>query len=104
MTARTGQDLAEAFLEARDAFGVAVTLGSQTIQAIADESEFARDLVEGGFRLDAEVRTKVLLSDLTTLPSLGTAATYDGQSFRVSRVAITQGGLIGEFTLTPRGR
>jgi hypothetical protein len=92
-------DLSEAFIEHREAFGVPITFGAAAITAVVAESEFSRDLVEGGFSANAELQCKVLLSDLAALPSIGTLATYQATSFKVSKVAIRPGGLIGEYTL-----
>lgn len=104
MTAATASGFAEAFREHRDAFGVPITFGETIISAIVAEAEFSRDLVAGGFAANAEINCKLLLEDLPTIPSLGTAATYQETPFKISRVAIQPGGLIGEFTLRPAKR
>jgi hypothetical protein len=104
VTADIANEIADAFRDLREAFGVSVSYGGQEVLAIAEESEFARDLIEGGFRADAEVKTKALLADFTTLPAFGTVCSYRGATFKVSRVAIQPGSLVGEFVMTPRGR
>jgi hypothetical protein len=97
-------DIAEAFLEARDAFGVPITIADQDVTAMVTESQFARDLVEGGFQLNAQVEVRVLLADLNVPPVLGAACLYEGAPFRISNIVPPRGGLVGEFTLSPRGR
>lgn len=104
MTSETANSIAEAFREHRDAFGVSITFGEVTITAIVAEAEFSRDLVAGGFAASAEIQSKILLSDLAQLPSLGTAVTYVDEPFKVSKVAIQPGGLIGEYTMRPAKR
>ena len=99
MNSATASAFAEAFNEHRSAFGVPISFGATSITAIVAESEFSRDLVDGGFAASAELKSKVLLSDLPSIPSLGTSVTYQGEPFKVSKVAIQPGGLIGEFTL-----
>ena len=104
MTAETANDLAEAFREHRDAFGVSVTFGSTTITAIVAEVEFGRELAAGGFAETGDMQCKILLADLTATPAIGSSAAYNGRAFRVQGVAIPPGSLIGEFTLRPAKR
>lgn len=104
MIPATANGFAEAFREHRSAFGVPITFGETAITAIVSESEFSRDLQSGGFAMSGEVQVKILLSDLPTLPSLGSSATYEDAPFSVSKVAIQPGGLIGEYTLKPSRR
>ena len=104
MTSETASAIAEAFREHRDAFGVAITFGSTAITAIVAESEFSRELVAGGFAEAGELQAKVLLADLATVPALGSAVTYQSNSYRVEKRAIQPGGLIGEFSLRPAKR
>ena len=104
MTGDTATALAEAFREHRDAFGVSITFGVTTITAIVGESEFSRDLMEGGFAEAGNLQSKVLLSDLSTVPAIGSAVTYQDRAFKVSSRAIQPGGLIGEFDLKPAQR
>jgi len=37
-------------------------------------------------------------------PVLGAACLYEGAPFRISNIVPPRGGLVGEFTLSPRGR
>ena len=104
MTAETASALAEAFREHRDAFGVSVTFGSTTITAIVGESEFSRELVEGGFAESGNLQSKVLLADLPAVPEIGSAVTYHTRPFKVASRAIQPGGLVGEFELRPANR
>lgn len=104
MTSQTATDLAEAFREHRDAFGVAVTFGSTAITAIVAEAEFGRELAAGGFAETGDLACKLLLSDLATAPALGDAATYNGRAFKVSSIAKQPGSLVGECNLRPAKR
>lgn len=104
MTEETASELAEAFREHRDAFGVPLTLNGSEVVAVVNESAFGRELMEGGFAEDADVQVKVLLADLAALPSIGAAASYNGRTFRVQRFAIQPGTLVGEYTLRPAKR
>lgn len=104
MTAETAQSLADAFREHREAFGVSMTIAGTAIVAVVNQAPFGRELMDGGFADEGEVDAKVLLSDLPTLPSIGTAAVFAGRSLRVARVNIRTGGLIGELTLRPSKR
>jgi hypothetical protein len=105
MTAQTASDLAEAFREHRDAFGVSITFGTNpAITAIVAESEFGRELVGGGFAEVGDLQCKILLSDLPTAPANGDPVTYNGRAFKVTSVSIQPGSLIGEFNLRPAKR
>jgi hypothetical protein len=105
MTAETANDLAEAFREHRDAFGVAITFGENPpITAIVAEAEFGRELVGGGYAETGDLACKLLLADLPTAPGNGTAGTYNGRTFKVNSVSIQPGSLIGEFNLRPAKR
>jgi hypothetical protein len=104
MTAETATALAEAFREHRDAFGVSITFGSTTITAIVGESDFSRELVEGGFAEAGNLQSKVLLSDLPAVPQIGSTVIYQDRPFKVASLAIQPGGLIGEIELRPANR
>lgn len=106
MSPELAEELAEAFREHRDAFGVSITIGSDEITAIVQESEMSRDLSEigGGFHPEMEFHAKALLSDLSEIPALGAPVVYSGQKLKISRLAIHPGGLIAEFSIRPRGR
>lgn len=99
-----GQELAEAFLEHREAFGVPITFGETTIQAVAAETETSRELRDGGWADGADTKVKLLLSDLAILPSIGATGLYQERRFKVQSMAIQPGGLIGEYTLRPANR
>lgn len=104
MTAETASNLAEAFRELRDAFGVSVTFGTVEITAVVAEAEFGRELAAGGFAETGDIQCKILLADLPVQPTIGSSAAYNGRTFRVQSVAIQPGSLIGEFTLRPAKR
>jgi hypothetical protein len=105
MTAETANDLAEAFREHRDAFGVEITFGeAEPIQAIVAEAEFGRELAAGGFAETGDLSCKLLLEDLETAPVLGDPVTYNGRTFKVSSFAKQPGSLVGECNLRPAKR
>lgn len=104
MTAETANDLAEAFREHRDAFGVSITFGSTPITAIVAEAEFGRELVAGGFAETGDLSCKLLLSDLTAAPGIGDPVTYNDRSFKVSSFAKQPGSLVVECNLRPAKR
>lgn len=104
MTAETANNLAEAFREHRDAFGVSIIFGATEITGIVAEAEFGRELSAGGYAETGDLQSKVLLSDLPVTPAIGTPATYNGRTFRVQSVAVQPGSLIGEFVLRPAKR
>lgn len=104
MQASIAQSIKEAFTEHRDDFGVTITIAGQEITAIVSESQFGRELMEGGFADDADIEVKFLLSDLTSIPALGNTVSYRDRSFRVSRLGIQPGALVGEITCRPAKR
>jgi hypothetical protein len=104
MTSETAATFASAFREHREAFGVSITIGTTAITAIVNESQFGRELMEGGFAQEGDIEVKYLIADLATAPVIGTAATYRDRSFRVSRVANQPGSLIGELSMRPAKR
>jgi hypothetical protein len=96
--------LSEAFIEHRDEFGVDITIAGQIIDALVSESQFARELMEGGFADEGDIDVKFLLSDLAAIPSLGSAVSYRERDFKVSRLGIQPGALVGEITCRPAKR
>lgn len=94
----------DGFLEHRDDFGVEITIANETVTAIVNESQFGRELMEGGFADEADIEVKFLISDLTQIPSLGNSVAYRSRAFRVSRLGIQPGALIGELTCRPARR
>lgn len=104
MTNETANDLADAFREHRDAFGVSITFGITTIIAIVAEAEFGRELATGGFTETGDLSCKLLLSDLPAAPAIGHTVAYNNRIFRVSSVAKQPGSMVGEFTLRPAKR
>ncbi len=104
MTAETANDLAEAFREHRDAFGVSITFGDEEITAIVGEAEFGRELAAGGFAETGDLSCKFLLADLPSPPAIGDPASYNSRSFKVSSVANQPGSLVGECNLRPAKR
>lgn len=95
---------AEAFREHRDAFGVPITFGETEVVAVVAESAMGRELVAGGFQTEADFTARVLLSDLPAVPVIGSPVSYNGHAFKVARVAVQPGHLIGEFSLRPAKR
>lgn len=105
MTSETAQTFADAFLEHREAFGVSATIGTDPeISVLANESQFGRELKDGGFAQEGDVEMKYLLADLTTQPELGTAATYRARSFKVKQISTQPGALVGEILIRPAKR
>lgn len=104
MTTFTALDLADAFLEHRETFGVSIIFGTKEITAIVAESQFSRELVEGGFAEAGDLKCKLLLSDLPATPEIGSPVIYEKRPFKVSSRAIQPGSLIGEFDLHPARR
>jgi len=104
VTSETATAISEAFLEHREAFGVPLTIGGVAIVAAVNEAPYGRELVEGGFAEDGDIAFKILLSDLETLPSISTACTYKERSFRIQKVSIQPGGMVGEYTVRPTRR
>lgn len=105
MQTATAESFRDAFIEQRDEhFGVSITINGETITAIVNESQFARELMEGGFADEADIEVKFVLADLTAIPSLGNTVTYRDRTFKVSRLGIQPGALIGEITCRPAKR
>lgn len=104
MKTQIASSLSEAFLEHRSEFGVSITINAEVIEATVSESQFARDLMEGGFADEGDIEVKFLLSDLTTIPSIGNPVTYRSRGFKVSRLGFQPGALIGEITCRPAKR
>ena len=96
--------LAEAFREHRDAFGVSVTFGTTPVQAVASMADLSREWVGGGYREEGEEAVHVLLADLPAVPALQSLATYKEIPWTVEAVDIQPGGLVGKFTLKPYRR
>ena len=104
MQSEAANSFKEAFLDHREFFGVTITIAGQLISAIVAESQFGRELMEGGFADDADIEVKFLLSDLPSIPSIGNPVSYRDRSFKVSRLGIQPGSLIGEITCRPAKR
>ena len=104
MQSATANAFLEAFKEHRDEFGVSITIAGETITATVNESQFARELMEGGFVDESDIEVKFILSDLTAIPSIGNAVSYRDRAFKVSRLGIQPGALIGEITCRPARR
>lgn len=104
MTSETATDLAEAFREHRDAFGVSIIFGETEITAIVAEAEFGRELATGGYAETGDLACKLLLADLPAAPANGDPGTYNGRTFKVNSVSIQPGSLVGEFNLRPAKR
>ncbi len=104
MNPRMAADFEGGFLALRAEFGVPLAIAGAEITAIVAESPFAKELREGGIATEASVDAKILLADLSELPAHGTPAEYKGEPFKISRITIQPGGLIGEYELVPRRR
>lgn len=104
MTSETATDLADAFREHRDAFGVSITFGETEITAIVAEAEFGRELAAGGFAETGDLACKLLLADLSAAPAIGGPATYNERTYKISSVAKQPGSLISECNLRPAKR
>ena len=104
MKASMATSIKEAFVEHREEFGVDITINGDAVDAIVSESQFGRELMEGGFADDADIEAKFLISDLTVLPSLGQVVSYRDRSFKVSRLGFQPGALVGEITCRPSKR
>jgi len=94
----------DGFEQHRDDYGVSIIIDGETVQAIVAESQFARELMEGGFADDGDIDVKFLISDLTQIPALGKPVVYRSRNFRVSRVGTQPGALVGEITCRPSKR
>ena len=104
MTSQTANDLADAFREHRDAFGVSIIFGATTITAIVAEAEFGRELMSGGFAETGDLSCKLLTADLSAAPAIGGSATYNGRTYKISSVAKQPGSLVSECNLRPAKR
>lgn len=94
----------DAFVQHRTDFGVSITIDSEVVTAIVAESQFSRELMEGGFADEGDIDVKVLLSDLAQIPSLGKVVVFRSRNFRVSRVGTQPGAFVGEITCRPSKR
>ena len=72
MTSATATDLAEAFAELREAFGVAIDYAGTSIVAIIAEADLGRELVAGGFAQTGDLSCKVSTDDMPTGAAVGT--------------------------------
>ena len=104
MQSATANAFLEAFQEHRDDFGVSITIAGQTITATVNESQFGRELMEGGFADESDIEVKFILADLSAIPSIGNIVNYRNRVFKVSRLGIQPGSLIGEITCRPAKR
>lgn len=96
--------ISEAYLEHREEFGVEITIAAEVVEAIVSEAQFGRELMEGGFADESDIEVKFLISELSGIPSLGDVVSYRDRSFRVSRLGIQPGALVGEITCRPAKR
>ena len=95
---------AAAFLEHRDAFGVAVTIGGHAVTAVVDENPLGRELAEGGFVDVGELKLNVLAADLPVAPVVGTEVICDGKRHKVARISRHPGWPLIELSLRPANR
>lgn len=102
MNAELAESHREAFLEHREAFGVSMTINSETVTVVANDAEFSRELIEGGFSTKADVKVHYLIADFVTPPVLGMSAAYQGAVWRIIEASARPGALIGELRLEPR--
>ena len=104
MQTAIANSIKDAFVQHRDDYGVSITIDGETVTAIVSESQFARELMEGGFADEGDIEVKVLLSDLTQIPSLGKPVSFRSRNFRVSRVGTQPGAFVGEISCRPSKR
>ena len=104
MQTAIANSIKDAFVQHRDDYGVSITIDGETVTAIVSESQFARELMEGGFADEGDIEVKVLLADLTQIPSLGKPVSFRSRNFRVSRVGTQPGALVGEISCRPAKR
>jgi hypothetical protein len=104
MQTAIANSIKDAFVQHRADYGVSITIDGETVTAIVSESQFARELMEGGFADEGDIEVKVLLSDLTQIPSLGKPVLFRSRNFRVSRVGTQPGALVGEISCRPAKR
>ena len=104
MQTAIANSIKDAFVQHRDDYGVSITIDGETVTAIVSESQFARELMEGGFADEGDIEVKVLLSDLAQIPSLGKPVSFRSRNFRVSRVGTQPGALVGEISCRPAKR
>lgn len=104
MQTAIANSIKDAFVQHRSDYGVSITIDGETVTAIVSESQFARELMEGGFSDEGDIEVKVLLSDLAQIPSLGKPVSFRSRNFRVSRVGTQPGALVGEISCRPSKR
>ena len=104
MQTAIANSIKDAFEQHRADYGVSIIIDGETVQAIVAESQFARELMEGGFADDGDIDVKFLISDLAQIPELGKPVVYRSRNFRVSRVGTQPGALVGEITCRPSKR
>lgn len=104
MQTAIANSIKDAFVQHRADYGVSITIDSETVTAIVSESQFARELMEGGFADEGDIEVKVLLSDLAQIPSLGKPVSFRSRNFRISRVGTQPGALVGEISCRPSKR
>jgi|TARA_R110000803_G_scaffold41295_2_gene88880 hypothetical protein len=104
MQAAIANSIKDAFVQHRSDYGVSITIDSEVVTAIVSESQFARELMEGGFADEGDIEIKVLLSDLAQIPSLGKPVVFRSRNFRVSRVGTQPGAFVGEISCRPSKR
>ena len=104
MQTAIANSIKDAFVQHRADYGVSITIDSETVTAIVSESQFARELMEGGFADEGDIEVKVLLSDLAQIPSLGKPVSFRSRNFRISRVGTQPGALVGEISCRPTKR
>ena len=104
MQAAIANSIKDAFVQHRSDYGVSITIDSEVVTAIVSESQFARELMEGGFADEGDIEIKVLLSDLAQIPSLGKPVVFRSRNFRVSKVGTQPGAFVGEISCRPSKR
>lgn len=104
MQTAIANSIKDAFVQHRSDYGVSIIIDGETVQAIVAESQFARELMEGGFADDGDIDVKFLISDLTASPAIAMPVVYRSRNFKVSRVGTQPGALVGEITCRPSKR
>lgn len=104
MTSRVMDSIAEVFTGQLAVLGAEVRFGTLAVTAIIGEPAVERELVEGGLADSGNLTGRCLAADVATAPAIGSAATFQGRSYRVTRYTVRTGHPVAEFGLRPAGR
>lgn len=104
MKEETAETYKDAFLQHRDSFGVNIIINGVTVEGTVSESQFGRELMDGGFSDEADIDCKFLLLELSNQPELGNVVEYRNRKFKISNIGYQPGSLVGEITCRPMKR